>query len=257
MYVDESGDPGQWDPDEPASQQGTPYFILTGVILPAREWRNYLSAIVEVRRQVKLRYGLPVRAELRGATLINPRGDQRLKKLPRRLRVMLYREVLDGVVARMPAAKIMNVYADKLQPRYSTTSTVDLQLRSWMFLIQRYDTFLRKQDGAPVGIIFADETNEVKIRRILRKMRVYNPVPSLYHGYYDSPVIRVVEDPVIRQSQHSYFVQLADLIAHALYRKEYPKGSYRQFNVDRLFDVVQPLLLREASRSDPDGVVRL
>jgi hypothetical protein len=109
----------------------------------------------------------------------------------------------------------------------------------------------------PQGIIFADETNEVKIRRILRKMRVYKPVPSLYCGYYHNPIRQVVEDPVIRQSQHSYFIQVADLIAHALYRKEHRKGSYRRFNVDRLFDTIRPLLLSEASRSDPEGIVRL
>lgn len=257
MYVDESGDPGQWDPARPPSQQGTSYFILTGVILPAREWRNYLTALVDIRRQVKLRYGVPMRVELRGSVLINPRGDRRLKELPRRLRVMLYRELLEAVAVRMPAAKVLNIYVNKLQPRYVSTSNVDLHMRSWEYLIQRYDTFLKKQEDAPVGIIFADETNEVKIRRILRKMRVYNPVPSVYHGYYHNPVLRVVEDPVIRQSQHSYFVQLADLIAHALYRKEHPKGSYRRFNVDQLFDAIQPLLLREASRSDPDGIVRL
>ncbi len=257
MYVDESGDPGHWDPAKPPSQQGTSYFILTGVILPAREWRNYLTALVDIRRQIKLRYGVPMRVELRGSILINPRGDRRLKELPRRLRVMLYRELLETVAVRMPAAKVVNIYVNKLQPRYASTSNVDLQMRSWTYLIQRYDTFLKRQEDAPVGIIFADETNEVKIRRILRKMRVYNPVPSVYQGYYHNPVLRVVEDPVIRQSQHSYFVQLADLIAHALYRKEHPKGSYRQFNVDQLFDAIQPLLLREASRSDPDGIVRL
>jgi hypothetical protein len=206
MYVDESGDPGQWDAAKPASQQGTPYFILTGFILPAREWRNYLSAMVEIRRQIKLKYGVPVRAELRGSTLIHPRGDTQLKQLPRRQRVALYREVLETVVARMPDARVLNIYVDKLQPRYSSTSNADLQARSWTFLIQRFDTFLRKQGDAPVGLIFADETNEVKIRRVLRRMRVYNPVPSMYQGYYHNPVLRVVEDPVIRKSQHSYFI---------------------------------------------------
>jgi hypothetical protein len=257
MYVDESGDPGQWDPSKPASQQGTAYFILTGLILPAREWRNYLSAIVDIRRAIKMQYGVPVRTELHGATLINPRGNRHVKRLPRRMRVALYRDVLEAVTVRMPQAKVLNIYVDKLRPRYPSTQTADLQTRSWTFLIQRFDTFLKSQEGTPLGIIFADETNEVKIRRILRKMRVYNPLPSLYCGYYHNPIRQVVGDPVIRQSQHSYFIQVADLIAHALYRKEHRKGSYRHLNVDRLFDIIHPLLLREASRSDPEGIVRL
>ncbi|MGL4612083.1 MAG: DUF3800 domain-containing protein [Trueperaceae bacterium] len=124
-------------------------------------------------------------------------------------------------------------------------------------LAQRFQTYLQKSCNASLGMIFADETNEVKIRRLIRKMRVYNPVPSYFGGHRSMPITNSVEDPVMRSSDHSYFVQIADLTSHALYRKLYPKGSYRQYNVDKLFELLNSILLIEASKSDPQGIVHL
>ncbi len=257
MYVDECGDPGGWDPARSPDVQGTSFFILTGLIVPADRWRDYLSALVDIRRFVKLKYGYPVRAELRGSEIIHPRGNPALKQIPRKIRVSLYRDVLEMVSSRLSYARILNVYVDKKKPRYVSTSSADLEVRAWQFLIQRYENFMAHQEERAIGLIFADETNEVKIRKLLRRMRVYNPIPSNFRGYYLRPIDCIVEDPVMRQSHHSYFIQIADLDAHALYRREHRKGSLRSFNVDRLFELLRPLLHLPASRSDPDGIVRL
>ncbi len=87
-------------------------------------------------------------------------------------------------------------------------------------------------------------------------MRVYNPVPSHFGGIYQAPTDNILEDPFARNSQHSYFIQAVDCIAHTLYRREFPKGSLKKFGVDKLFDYVEPLLLKEANKSDKDGIVR-
>ncbi|MGL4612084.1 MAG: DUF3800 domain-containing protein [Trueperaceae bacterium] len=63
MYVDESGDLGLLDPSKPLNMQPSQHYILTGCIIPAEEWRNYLAAIVEIRKRIKNQFGLPVRTE--------------------------------------------------------------------------------------------------------------------------------------------------------------------------------------------------
>lgn len=257
MYVDESGDPGLLNPNLPPHQQPSVHYILSGLIIPITEWRNYLTAIVEIRRQIRQTYGIPVRSEMKGAALINPRGNPHLRHLTRRQRVAVYQDIFHHMVLRMPQARIVNVYADKQNLRYPSSRNSDLEQRAWTFLIQRFHNFLSKQAFPSYGIIFADETNEVKLRRLLRKMRVYNPTPSLYGGYYHAPAVSIVEDPIMRNSSHSYFIQLCDLVAHSLYRKKQPRGGYRRYNVDRLFDILQPLLLTQASRYDPQGIVYL
>jgi hypothetical protein len=260
MYVDESGDPGFPDPDKPPEMQPSQHYILTGFIIPAEEWRNYLTAIVDIRKQLKTQFGLPVRTELHGAELINPRGNLIYKSAfrHRRARTDCYHVSLSSFCARLPRAKIVNIHVNKRNPRYPSTVTVDdLEELAWSRLAQRFQTYLQKTSGNSLGMIFADETNEVKIRRLIRKMRVYNPVPSQFGGSLSMPITNIVEDPVMRNSEHSYFVQIADLTSHALYRKLYPKGSYRQYNVDKLFDLLDGILLKEASRSDAQGIVHL
>ena len=259
MYVDESGDPGSFDPNLPRHTQPSQHYVLTGFIIRSEDWRNYLSAMVDIRRFIKSKYGLPVRVELHGSELIHPRGNNHYKSVgSRKKRVGLYKDVLESVVGRMPAAKVININLDKRKPKYdSTVSSKDIELLAWDRLIQRFNRYLKISCDGELGLIFADETNERKIRSLLRRMRVYNMVPSRFGNAYSDPIEYIVEDPVVRKSEHSYFVQVADLTSHALYHRLYPKGGLRRFNVDRLFDAVEPILLREASRDDPYGIVHL
>ncbi|MBE7176092.1 MAG: DUF3800 domain-containing protein [Mucilaginibacter polytrichastri] len=83
---------------------------------------------------------------------------------------------------------------------------------------------------------------------------MYNPTTSHFGGTYDAVVKNIIEDISHRDSALSYFIQLVDVIAHLLYRKEFPKSRLKKFNIDRLYDVLEPIILKKAS--PPDGVVR-
>jgi hypothetical protein len=87
-------------------------------------------------------------------------------------------------------------------------------------------------------------------------MRRYNPVPSMYGGSsLAMPITTLVEDAVHRNSQHSYFIQLADVNAYFLYQKytacKYIKGK----GARNSFNKLRPVLCTVASLSDPDGIV--
>jgi len=258
MYVDESGDPGPYDLTKPEALRSTRHYIASGFVIPAEEWRNYLTYFLNVRRYLKRKYGLPVRAELHGAEMIRPKSNNAIKRVtPRYKRIGLYREALKYLPHGMPRASIINIHLDKQKPVYASSTGRDIQDLVWDRLLQRYSTYLQKSCDGSYGLVFADETNEAKVRRLLRKMRVHNFVPSrIYPGEsLSAPLINIVEDPIMRNSESSYFVQIADLVAHALYRKLYPKGSLKKHNVDRLFDLVDPLLNTKATRYDPQGIV--
>ncbi|MEN2981223.1 MAG: DUF3800 domain-containing protein [Thermus sp.] len=258
MYVDESGDPGFQDPSLSSAQGPSVHYILSGLIVSAADWRNCLSVLVDIRRNIKRMHKIPMRVELKGSTLINPRGNSYMRRLNRRRRIGVYSYIFDEFVVRMPSARIINVYADKQRLRYRCSAN-DLERTAWLFLIQRFDNFLFKQNTPSYGLICADQTNEAKVRRLLRQMRVFNPVPiaSSAGGCHHIPVTRVMEDPIIRDSTDSYFIQFCDLVAHSLYRKMHPKGSYRRYGVEKLFDKLDPILLKSASRSNSQGIVFL
>jgi hypothetical protein len=44
LYVDESGDPG-------IHRYGSPYFILSGLIVPEDEWLNYLDRLKDQKNR--------------------------------------------------------------------------------------------------------------------------------------------------------------------------------------------------------------
>ncbi|HDS74014.1 MAG TPA: DUF3800 domain-containing protein [Firmicutes bacterium] len=257
MYVDESGDPGILDESCDATAQPSIHYILTGLIVADVDWKEYLSALVEIRRNLRRVYGYPIRDELKGSELINPRDNEALRTLNRQKRTELYYDFLNSMTLRLNRARVLNVHVNKAQPKYhATTDSSNIEEWAWKCFIQRFENFLKK-DGSQTGIIFADDTNEVKIRRLLRTMRHYNPIPRKYGNTYSAPVANIIEDPVMRDSKQSYFVQVSDMIAHSLYRKLYPKGGYRRYNVDRLFDLVDPVLLKQASVTDSQGIVHL
>lgn len=257
MYVDESGDPGPYDLSKPPELRSTRHYIVTGFIIPAEEWRNYLTYLLTVRRYLKGKFDFPIRAELHGAELIRPKKNKAIKAVKtRRNRVALYFDVLT-FLPQMSKATIINVHLDKQKPVYASSTGSDIQDLVWSRLLQRFTTYLQKSCNGSCGLVFADQTNEAKVRRLLRKMRVHNYVPSrVYRGEsLSAPLVNIIEDPIMRNSESSYFVQIADLVAHALYRQLYPKTSLKQYNVDKLFDLVDPLLNKEACRYNSQGIV--
>jgi hypothetical protein len=70
------------------------------------------------------------------------------------------------------------------------------------------------------------------------------------------PLDRIVEDPFFKGSAQSYFVQLVDFIAYALLRREHPLPSKSKCGLDKAFSELDPILVREARRGDPEGIIR-
>lgn len=162
-----------------------------------------------------------------------------------------------GLATQLPEARIINVYLDKRTPKYKSSSSRDIEVIAWEYLLQRFESYLRRSKGGDFGMVFADDANEKKIRRTLRKMRRFNYTPSHFGGSCQNTAELILEDPNFRRSHHSLMVQVADMASHSLYRREHAKPGYKKHYIDRLSNVLGPILLKVASRSDPHGVVRM
>lgn len=244
MYVDESGDPG-------IHQYGSPFFILSGLIVPQDEWQKYLDRLKTLRRSIKSSYGLLLREEIHASELIRINKLKSYSAIRKSDRIQLLRQYCSQIPIIFDAAKVINVCLRKSD--FPTAH--DVQMTAWSRLIQRFDTYLKKS-AKDKGMIISDDTNSYSVMQLLRKMRVYNYTPSHYGPAYNAPTDSIIEDLVQRNSKHSYFIQTVDVIAHLLYRKEVPKGSLKKFGIEGYFDMVEPILLKEASKSDPLGIVR-
>ncbi len=85
-----------------------------------------------------------------------------------------------------------------------------------------YKNFRGPANADERGMVFSDVTDGGKLRQIMRQMRRYNPVPSqpqFGFGYRNLLIQNIIEDPSFRQSDHSYFIQAADVGAYFLKQK--------------------------------------
>jgi hypothetical protein len=110
--------------------------------------------------------------------------------------------------------------------------------------------------------MICDEGKEGIYTRLARKMVVFNPIPSNQGEWAPGaatrniPLDRIIEDPIFKKSHNSYFVQLADFCAYALLRREVQIASKNRYGLHQCFDVLSPVLLKAACRTDPDGIIR-
>lgn len=249
LYADESGDPGM-------VKSPTAYFCLSGLVFHELEWHETLRATIDFRRKLRVDYGLKLREEIHASVWMNKPGE--MGRIPKHKRLRLLRDVID-FQAQLPNINIINVVVDKKKHCDET----DIFAIAWETLIQRYhNTISYKNFPGPRnekdhGLLFVDSTDELKLRALVRRMRRYNPVPSRYDFSTRQQLITtVVEDPVHRNSMHSYFVQLADVNAYFLYQYMMPNGYIRRKGARNYLRRLEPILCKKASNSNSLGIVR-
>jgi Protein of unknown function (DUF3800) len=244
MYVDESGDPG-------THPNSSPHFILSGLIVSQNDWDKYLLRLKSFRKSLKEKYNLNQRTEIHTSELIRVNHLMEYKSIHKSQRLDIIKDYCTQIPLIFDTAAVINICL-KIDEHPDT----DIFNLAWSRLLQRYDTFLKKSVNDK-GIIVADDTDNNKLMSLQRKMRVYNPVPTHFTlESYNAPIDNIIEDTFSRSSHHSYFIQTVDIIAHTLYRKEYPKGSLKKFGLEKQFQKIAPILLKIASKNDEYGIVR-
>lgn len=250
LYVDESGDVG-------LTNSPSRYFILSGFVVHEVRWHATLEAIIDHRRDLRNVHGLKLREEIHAAQMLNKPGALSRIRKDRRLRLL--RDVID-FESKLPDINVINVLVDK----QNKPAGYDVFENAWRTLLQRFENtisyrnFPGPRNSQDFGVAIVDKTDEVKLRNLARRLRRYNPVPSMGGGgYRQLPIKTIIEDPVHRDSLHSYFIQLADVNSYFLKQKEDPCSYVRKKGGRSFFDRLDPVLCKVASRNDPHGIVRL
>lgn len=245
MYVDESGDPG-------ISGYSSPHFILSGLIISQDNWNKNLDHLKKFRGVIKETYGLNKRTEIHASELIRIKKIKEYQKIRKSDRINILRDYASQIPVIFSEARVINIC---LRTTDFTTSG-EIQETAWRRLIERYDTFLKKT-VKDKGIIVSDDTDSTRIMLLMRKMRISNSVKSPFGpDSFNAITDNIIEDIFQRSSHHSFFIQTVDIITQLLYRMEYPKGSLRKFGIEKQFIKLSPILLKEASKNDPLGIVR-
>ncbi|MGW6280328.1 DUF3800 domain-containing protein [Kribbella sp. NPDC055071] len=213
-YVDETGDPG------PISKDGASLCYALGcLIIPIADWPRAFDEIIEFRRRVRDRFGIPMRAELKANYLIRNGGPLRQLKLAPAERSLIYRAHL-----RMIHSIGGRGFAVVIDKRGSEAPAPEIFHTAWETLLQRLER-TSHYEKAPFMLIHDDGENDL-VRAEVRKARRHMTAGRMHGGgTFRLPAKALIEDPVPRASQHSYFIQTADLLAYAGWRSYLPPSK--------------------------------
>ncbi len=235
VYIDESKDES--------------YCVYSALAIPVYKWHEHLSKVQEFRRGLRESDGIYVKAELHAWKFVSGRGRISASHVSRQRRCEIFRRTLEFITT-LEEVKLFNAFSPRSQ-----------ELEAFQYLVTRVDRTMLEWNSR--ALLICDSGNEGALRKLVRKMRRYNPIPSQYGCWENGeitknfPLTRIVEDPFFHKSEDSYFIQLVDFCAYALLRKENPTIKSQQCGISQAFGALEPILVLEASRKDSLGIIRL
>ena len=108
-----------------------------------------------------------------------------------------------------------------------------------------------------------DEGQQEQVARLYRRLRVHNPIPSRFETWEDGaptrnvPLRCIIGGPAFRRAEDDHLLQMVAFVSYALLLQEEGAGPAREdLGLERAFSILDRALNRQASRRDPQGVVR-
>jgi len=250
MYADESGDTG-------LIASPTRYFILCGLVIHELRWRHVMDELLDFRKSIKANFGLKLNEEIHASEFFR-NGHPTIPKFQL---LEIIRRFADRI-ASLPDLSLIPVVVDKMGKPVG----YDVFESAWGTLLQRfentlgYHNFPGGKGRDDKGMILCDQTDEKSLRKLVRKMRAYNPVPNqawVGPGYRNLAMQHVIEDPNFRNSGLSYFVQAVDVCAYLLKQHINPSTYFKSKSAQNYFLRLDPVCCKVATKNHPQGVVML
>ncbi|RMH14259.1 MAG: DUF3800 domain-containing protein [Planctomycetota bacterium] len=262
MYVDDSGDTGLISNGSP-----TRHYCLTGLVIHELRWADTMRELLSFRHWLKRKYKVYLDDELHASEMLSKPGHcpQSLARLRKHERAAILRHHADQL-ARLPDIRLINVCVDKASGKDQDSHSVFR--RAWFALFQRFENTIlhRNFPGSPNeherGLVFPDGMDCARLKAHLDDMRVRNPLFVRQRDgsrvSIDEPIRLLIEDPVCRDSRHSYFIQAADCAAYLFKQFLEPNGYAQKHGIQAYFPKrLKHVLCTHACNADPLGVVRL
>lgn len=218
LFVDESGTP----PNKPGRQK---YFVLGGLVIPEAVWHqvekelDVAKAAFNVTGEIKWRFFSPHNKDF----------DNSISHLNEQQR-NLFRDKLFRIITSRKSLKIISVVAsvDASYDLEAIQNSDDLYQFAYKPLTERFQYFLqdmqRDSGQKTCGIIVCDHRGPRDDKRLqeLHQRLIHQD------GLYSSSYQNLIEGLFIAPSHWSVGIQLADLVAGAIYRN-FESGDDRFF----------------------------
>lgn len=220
-YIDDSGDPGA----DPKSSSMT--FVLGCVLVDSNSWNPALDDLIRLRKNLNHKFNLPIRAEVKADYLLRSKGDLESLNYPSWVRRLIYRAHLK----QLQQSGLFQVFSVVIHKSGHSTSD-EIFEAAWVALFQRLQRTSEALGNVPV-IIMHDEGHANEVRTLARKSRRWMTAGAAFgSASFKVSFTNLVEDPVSKHSKDSYFIQAADLVAYASFRRIIPPPPKRAEVVD-------------------------
>ncbi len=206
-YYDEAGDDGY-------PQYSSPLFVLSSLYFHYLNWRPSFNAILEFRRYLKSRYDFPVRMEMHTKHFLlnkKPYGRLKLSDNDRIEIIGLYCDLIANL-----DVKIINVVIVKPRIRKPDYLVLDTALK---YSVQRIENDLDPASNPSQKFMIITDPGRVgKMVKTTRRIQRINFIPSRYGPTsYRREISALIEDPLPKNSDESYFIQLTDLVSYIVH----------------------------------------
>lgn len=209
--------------------------ILAFVVLQDQDWLRVFDAWWDYRRWLRQEFGLRmskgtgrrVPVELHATDMASGSGDWRKLGVSRPARMRALRVGL-GMIGRH--VKVFAVAWDPGRPMTDdyTVSFHQSPVRDcWRTALERLASHSHYDHGDDRFLTVIDQGYEHQFTKASRKMRRAHWVGSTRGGSLSASAPMLVDDPVVRDSRNSAFVQMADLCAYGALRELRPMDQGR------------------------------
>lgn len=246
-YVDESGNTGY-------GARASKTYSLGCVLVPADAWPEAFDRLLNFRRFLRGEFNIRVRDELKANYLVRNEGPALEElNLGDGIRRRIYRLHMHIVPKAGISAFAVVIVKGLIQQRDRDPRDI-----AWDYLFNRLERRSSKL-SQPIMLVH-DEGENAVIRKLARRARRAGIARSRFGtGTLQRPARLLIDDPVPRNSDQSYFVQLADLCAYAAFRHVIPPpkrvasvcpaGTWEELGTARIQEVSELV-------GGPSGIVR-
>lgn len=233
-------------------------FVVSALRVEASTWKHCFDRLKQFRLNLRERHGIKLRTEMHAHKFVRHCSDRiSSRKLNLAHRRTIFEECL-VFLATLPVELINVSLSIK-----SFGGQHEAHFEALNRVLNRIHTNVSRTDPKSHALLIFDKGKEEKITKLTRKLAVFNYVPSQYRDWGGGQksknflLDRIIEDPVFRDSEDCYFLQLVDFAAYSLLKQDVaPTPFVQRWAYNTLFPKLRPILCLAASAREPDGVVR-
>jgi len=199
-YFDETGDDG-------LIKYSSDHFVLTSIYMPSSKWQENYDAIRTMRRGMRDDFGLHIAEEFHTKQFLTDKNPYRKYGWT----VEQKQEIIKRYTIALASLDMqcMNVIIDKTKVKSGSYSVLENALT---YSVQRIEN---DSAGRWKYVILSDKGRVGIMSHTARKIRAFNPIPSMFGSdYRNQPIKNMVEDILEKDSEESYFIQSADFISY-------------------------------------------